>query len=118
MEVSVCKGLAEKGIYFESGGIIEVFRKNKEGLYVSSRDQSKRANIDEFKDINAEVLENLEKVETLVTFLSEQLDYNLEFRQLTMFGENMNDDQRNGYISSLISVLVMLFQEVVNQFMK
>ena len=40
-------------------------------MYVSSRDGTKRANIDSYMDINEKMLEDLDKIEAQVVFLTE-----------------------------------------------
>ena len=85
VEIYACRDLAEEGVYFKKDGVIELFRKNKDGMYVSSRDGSEREEIESYLDINEEVLEDLMKVELKLTFLNEQLDYKLENGQIQMF---------------------------------
>ena len=56
-----------------------MLRKQENGMYLSSRDKTCKEDISSYKDINFEVLEQLDKVENKMTFLAEQLDYKLAF---------------------------------------
>ena len=87
----MCRSLAEQRLYYKKDNVVDLFRLNKEsGLYVSSRDGSLHVNLDQYEDINERVLEDITKTESMLTFLIEQLDYKLEFGQLTLFGNNIS----------------------------
>ena len=68
------------------------------------------------KNINQEVLDTLDQLEEKIVHVVEQLDYKMEVGQLKFFGTDISFDQINGYMSSLMTVLIMLSQEVIAQF--
>ena len=48
-----------------------MFRKDDDDMYVSSRDGTKRVDLQNYNDINEEVSDNLEKTEAKIAYLIE-----------------------------------------------
>ena len=54
---------AKQGEYFEKDGANDLFRKNEQGLYVSFRNGTTHSSLEEYKDINGEIIDTLNSLE-------------------------------------------------------
>ena len=108
--------LAVEKLFFEVDGQTDILRKQKDGTFLSSITGLRHRDLSKAKCINQDVLDSLDQLEEKIVHVIEQLDYKLEVGQLKFFGTDISFEQISGYMSSLMTVLIMLSQEVIAQF--
>lgn len=105
--------LGVEGLYFELDGQVHIVRKQPDGSFLSETSGESFANLDNFENVNQDVLDAVDKLEEKIVAVIEQLDHKMEFYQFKFFGDEISSEMVGGYMSNLIGVLVMLSQEVL-----
>ena len=68
-EITTCRDLTKKNLYFEKDLELDLIRTNQDGIHVAKKKDIVIEDFTGYKDINRDISDNLDKLEEKVIFL-------------------------------------------------
>lgn len=109
--INETRELAVRKVFYESkDGNIDILKVQENGHYKSDLNDKvyTQEYMDTLIDINQEILDQLDRTEEKVVFVTEQIDYRMGYGQLKFFGAPIDYDTVGSYVNTLVSVIVLL----------